>query len=205
MLIIFEGIDGSGKTTNCDITARHLETHGYQTIVSHTRSDYYIGAVVREVSREGIALAPDVRFLMIAADYLYRLRKEILPALQEKKIVIVDRYKFSSLAYNRACDIDSVWSTRVLSPLPEPDLAILLDGDPVVCRDRILRQRALTIYEDDLDVQRSVRQKLLGIANANPIFRVIDANSPLAKVSEQVIEAVMGLIGNQGYEPSAER
>lgn len=102
--VVFEGIDGSGKTTQRDILARVLEARGERVHVTREPSDGAIGKLIRERLAGKPEDAPHWRAMamLFAADRLEHLRTEIEPALAEGAIVLCDRYVASNIAYQTA-------------------------------------------------------------------------------------------------------
>lgn len=127
--IVMEGIDGSGKSTHRKLLGEYLEENGYPTLVTSEPSHGRMGKLLREYLQEDDT-PPMVDTLLFAADRVEHLEKEIKPALAEGKMVITERYNFSSMAYQAAQGMDMLWLTQVNSFVLMPDLVILLDLPP---------------------------------------------------------------------------
>src|SRR5450759_981694 len=99
VFIVIEGLDGSGKTTQAILLAKRL-SQSHKTILTAEPSRGKIGAFIRESCLyEEKRLPTEAEALLFAADRVEHVQKEIKPALDEGKLVICDRYVYSSLAY----------------------------------------------------------------------------------------------------------
>jgi dTMP kinase len=194
-LIVLEGIDGSGTTTQLDRLARHLETRGRQVHVTREPSAGPVGRLLRELLTGGHRL-PDgspvdglTAALLFAADRRDHLRREIEPALAAGKDVISDRYLLSSLAY-QAQEADAAWVASLARDIRPADLTLLLDVPVSVAKTR--RQAAGRTEEryDHDAVQDRVATKYRELLAQDPNGRVIDASGPIDAVTKLVVGAV---------------
>ncbi len=157
--IVLEGADGSGTTTIANYLADKLETKfGRRSVVlTHEPSNFSIGVFIREILQsektvsQGLAMA----YLFIA-DRIDHTKRRIIPTLEAGKMVVCDRYYFSTLVYQSVKDdFSSSWKElEGLSPLMrghiEPDLSLLLDCGIDTLRDRREnRNKVKEIYEND--------------------------------------------------------
>jgi len=157
--IVLEGADGAGTTTIANYLTDKLETKfGKRSVVlTHEPSDFDTGVFIREILRsektvsQGLAMA----YLFIA-DRIDHTKRRIIPALEAGKMVVCDRYYFSTLVYQSVKDdFSSSWKElEGLSPLMrghiEPDLSLLLDCRIDTLRDRREnRNEVKEIYEND--------------------------------------------------------
>jgi len=149
-LIVFEGLDQSGKETQVKRLRAHLEAAGHR--VERIAFPDYTTPIAREVER---ALRgerdypPDVLQLLFIANR-YEHRRQIGAWLEAGVIVLCDRYLASSVAYGEAQGLDADWLVEVQRFLPQPDLTVLVDiapdtavGRKAAGRDRFERDRAL--------------------------------------------------------------
>ena len=134
--IVFEGIDGSGTTTQATLAAAALRADGFRVLQTREPSDRPIGMLIRQALQgrvglpvSGGPLTEGTLALLFAADRLDHLEAEILPALRPGQLVICERYLLSSLAYQgAACSID--WVEQINAGAISPDLTIFLDVKP---------------------------------------------------------------------------
>lgn len=211
LFISFEGIDGSGKTTQVQRAHDFLQSKGFSAVVTREPGGTPAGLVIRELLLHGIAAFPSIAMmgssdvvdasddfsfrteaLLYAADRAEHVSHFIQPALDQGQIVLCDRYIDSSIAYQASGrQIDeavvkdvSRWAADGLTP----KRTYLLDIDPLQSRAR---------YSDEPDrmeaaggdFQKRVRAKFLELAEQEPDrFVVIDA-SQSAKEVWKIIEA----------------
>ncbi len=142
-LIVLEGVDGVGKTTQARLLAEALRRRGYQVTLTREPSDGPIGQKIRDyLNGPGRHLTPEEELALFVADRRDHVERVIRPALEAGRIVISDRYYFSSAAYQGALGIDP---QRILAEheqfAPPPDLAIFLHLAPL---EALARQRGKT-------------------------------------------------------------
>lgn len=181
MLIAVEGIDGTGKTTISKFILELLSKKGFECVLLREPGDSIYGKKIRNSRKR---LSPEEEIELFMRDREEDVKKNILPALKEGKIVIMDRYYYSTIAYQGARGIDTEKIKEMNERIaPKPDLVILLDADPEKVVERIKARGYLTPFED-VDYLRKVRKIFLSYADEN--FVVVDASKPLEKVKDEV-------------------
>jgi dTMP kinase len=137
LLIVFEGIDGSGKTTQAKSLLQQLRRRGYETVFLREPTK---GRWGREIKRKAVrvdSLTPAEELGLFVKDRRENVRKNLRPALGQGKIVVLDRYYFSTVAYQGAKGIDPRRIRRLNESFAvKPDLVIVLD---VGARDGLAR------------------------------------------------------------------
>ena len=185
MYIVFEGIDGAGKSTQIQMLKEWLEDNGFrvETLVEPTDSE--VGTLIREVLKRPDANTDEVQnmlALLFAAD-----RLSIMDKLEdESKIIISDRSFISSLAYQNDYD----WIKVLNKHAKKPDLVLLLDLD---VKKSVARTSTGDTFEDE-EFLTGVRQKYLEIVE-NYEHQIIDANNGINKVSSDIKKAVAPYLG----------
>ena len=181
--IVFEGIDGSGKTTQIDLLTQQFRKHNIPHIVTKEPTDGPIGSLARNVVRGAFSLSEEALSLLFAADRAEHTSTEIRPALESGKYVICDRYVYSNIAYQ---------GIQVLadSGHVNPDLTLFIDTDPEECTRRILSNRpAMEIY-DGIKNANKIRAKYMEAfvryKDGMPV-QVIDGNASEQNVFEQIL------------------
>src|SRR5881397_2378116 len=107
-LIAFEGVDGSGKTTQRKLFKTWLRSEGYDVVTTKWNSSDLIKPIIK--SRKAVhALSPEEFSLLHGADFRHRVEETILPALWDGKVVIADRFLFTGLARDVARGLDLDW------------------------------------------------------------------------------------------------
>jgi dTMP kinase len=208
VFIVFEGGEGSGKSTQVDLLAAALIGEGHDVVVTREPGATGVGRRIRslvlgqaaEPERTGEELAPRAEALLYAADRAHHVAAVVRPALAHGSVVVSDRYIDSSLAYQGAgrtlpvAEISwlSVWATGGL----KPDLVVLLDIEPSVGLARIAgRGQPDRLEGETIGFHERVRYAFLDFASADPRrYLVIDASRPAPQIAAAVRERVETLL-----------
>ena len=183
MFIVFEGIDGSGKSSVCKRLAKEFDN----AVVTAEPTDSEIGMLIRtmDVSRETEALL----FVADRADHTQRIRKWV----DEGRIVICDRYYASTLAYQSAPLNGPALPMEWLEALNEkvimePDMTFLFDVKPEVGLTRVSSRGQITKFEKQTYLE-NVRKNYLDIAKRKG-FMIIDAERSANDVFKEILEKI---------------
>ena len=122
-LIIVEGIDGSGKSTQLQLVKRYLEAKGLRPFFTEWNSADLVKAVTKK-GKKKMALTPMTFSLLHATDFAHRLTHNILPPLKAGMIVLADRYAYTAFARDVVRGCDPAWVRKVYGFAPRPDLAL---------------------------------------------------------------------------------
>jgi len=156
-LVVLEGLDGSGTTTQMKLLAERCEREGVSCVTTCEPSAGVIGALARRVLKRDVALDPKALALLFAADRAQHLADSesgMRAAAFEGRLVICDRYLFSSLAYQSIdCGFDWVFDLNRDFPLPE--VLIFLDVPPEECNRRMATRRGVELFEG-LELQERI-------------------------------------------------
>jgi dTMP kinase len=154
-LIIVEGIDGSGKSTQLQLARRYLEAKGLQPFFTEWNSADLVKAVTKK-GKKKMTLTPMTFSLLHATDFAHRLAHNILPPLKAGMIVLADRYAYTAFARDVVRGCDRAWVRRVYQFAPRPDRAFYFNVPIDVSVSRILSGRAkLKDYEAGMDLNLS--------------------------------------------------
>jgi len=147
VFICIEGLDASGKTTQARLLVEELNRRGFEAVYTTEPSRGEIGRFIRKrvLQREG-RVPSVIEALLFAVDRIDHVEREIKPALKGGKIVVSDRYLYSSLAYQGAAGLDLNWIREINQLALTPDLAIYIDVPPETVFERIRRKR--TVMEE---------------------------------------------------------
>lgn len=127
-LIVLEGIDNCGKTTQVSLISNWLKSQGIDNLITKELTTP-IGSLIH--SYLGNALfTPILKTLLFAADRIQRLEQGVTPALNSGLIVLADRWVLSAIAYRMAEGLDRQFVLQVNSLVKDPDITILIDIDP---------------------------------------------------------------------------
>ena len=189
MLISFEGVEGSGKTTQIARLARWLRHQGHRVEVTREPDGTAIGAGVRRLFERGPQPLTEV-FLFMAARHQHVVEK-LGPWLRRGRIVLCDRYTDATVAYQgygRGIDPATIRELNVQATGGVlPDLTLLFDLDPAEGFRRIGRRRLDHFEREKLAFHRRVRRGYLEIQRAEPKrVRIVDAAQPPAAVGAQL-------------------
>lgn len=206
--IVFEGIEGAGKSVQTGLLASHLRKEGYKVKVTREPGGTRIGEQIRAIthSLENVDLDSKTEAYLMAASRAQHVAEIIKPALEKGKIVVCDRFVDSSIAYQgygRGLSADTIRDLNRLAVNDVvPDLVILLDV-PVAMG---LALREGSVKKDRMDLQQKdfyqrVYQGYLELAKDAPAqYVVIDAAAPEAAVASKVWEAVKSLLDKTNGE-----
>ena len=191
MLIVFEGLDQSGKETQARVLGERLAREGRRVqSLSFPEYETPIGREIRQALDGAREFTPDVMQLLYVANRL-EFKPQIERWLKAGDFVICDRYCASSIAYGEAQGLDPVWLVEIQRSLPKANVTVLLDIAPetAVRRKSTGRDR----YERDLDLLARVRKSYQRQAAA-PDWCRIDAEVSKEAVAAAVQIAVMSKI-----------
>jgi len=202
MFIAFEGIDGSGKSTQMQLLAEKLTVAGHQVHTTFEPTDGYIGSIIRKILKGQMKADERTIAGLFVADRLDHLLNEengILKKLDEGFVVITDRYYFSSYAYHGShMDIDWVISANAMSArILRPDINIFIDISPEIAIQRLNANRDKIELYESLENLKNVRDKYFEsfekLMDEEQII-IIDGNPSTGKIAEEIWEKV-----NQRY------
>jgi dTMP kinase len=158
IFICIEGLDGCGKTTQAKLLVKKLKKR-HDAVYTAEPSRGQMGRFIKKhylhADSRGSAVT---EALLFAADRVEHLKSEVLPALEKGKIVVSDRYVFSSLAYQGAAGLDLKWIEEVNKHAVRPDLALFIDVDPKTVTGRLKRKKSVM---ENLETQLKVREVYL--------------------------------------------
>ena len=151
LLVVIEGTDGSGKSTQLELLKKSLQDQSYGVMVSEWKTSRLIADVIDDAKDRNLLNATTYS-LLYAADFADRLENQIIPALKSGFIVLLDRYYYTALARDvvRGQNID--WVKNLYDYAPEPDLVFYLDMPVDVLLKRIIGTTGLDFYESGRDV-----------------------------------------------------
>jgi len=202
-LISFEGIDGSGKSTQAERIYAHLRARGIRCELLREPGGTRLGELIRGIllssAEEGLKMDGCTEYMLFAASRAELSRTVIRPLLEDGCTVLLDRFGDSSTAYQgygHGVDIDFIQRTNlIVTGGLQPDLTILFDIDPEAALAR-LSDLSDRIEGRGLEFFRLVRDGFLKLAEKEPErFRIVDAGKDVEDVGKQVIRFVEELVG----------
>jgi dTMP kinase len=190
LFIVFEGIDGTGKSTQISLLAEKLKSRGYSVVATREPTDGPYGKKIRELFVNRAAASREEELELFMADRRQHVESVIVPAMAEGQIVLCDRYYLSTAAYQGAngMDPDDILS-RNKTFAPVPDLALILEIEPALGIHRIQahRHESPNTFEEESNLQKvadifsSLREEYI---------RRIDASQNVEEVHQQVMQEV---------------
>jgi dTMP kinase len=151
-LIVIEGPDASGRTSQISVIQPRLEADGHAVVTTGLRRSELIGEGILEAKRNFV-LGRRTLSLFYAADFADQLENKIIPALRAGYIVLADRYIFTLMARDAVRKISKTWSHALYGFALKPDLVFYLDVDPNELIHRVFQKNlSLDYYESGADV-----------------------------------------------------
>ena len=194
MFVTFEGIDGSGKTTQAARLADAFRARGADVVETREPGGTPLGEAVRDLVLHGDHVAPWAEAALYTASRAQHVEEVVRPALARGAVVVCDRYLDSSVAYqgygrglgpDRIRDL-SLWATGGLLP----DLSVLLDVDP---RQGLARfEQRDRLEAEPVEFHDRVRAGFREVAAANPDrYLVLDAALPVGEIADRIADRVL--------------
>lgn len=191
-LIVFEGLDGSGKTTQAEVLTSRLNDSGREALLTYEQTKGPVGHLISKVLIKKIDLPAQTLQFLFVADRIDHLEKQVIPALKSGKIVISDRYFWSTVAYG-SLQLDRDWLISLHRYCLEPDLVIFIEVSPAICLERIKKRGG----------ERSVFEAQKKLAKVNRTYHwlvkkfpkksvIIDGSGKPTEVAKIVAESVSG-------------
>lgn len=154
-LIVIEGADGSGRSTQIGLLRDWLEQRGYATVNVGLKRSMLVGEEL-ERAKQGNVLSPLTLSLFYATDFMDQLENKIIPGLRSGFVVLADRYIYTLMARDIVRGADPAWIKEVYSIALVPDAVFYLWVPPRVLAQRnLLKNAALDYWESGMDIRRS--------------------------------------------------
>ena len=208
-LIVLEGADGSGRTTEVDLLREWLEIRGHPVVDTGLRRSTLVSEQI-DRAKQGHTLGATTLALFYAADFADQLENKILPSLAAGSTVLADRYTYTLMARAIVRGASRDWAQQLYGFALQPDLTVFLDARPDILLHRaIAKYGTLDYWESGMDLCLSrdlfesffSYQKLLSrefdwMAREYR-FRVVDANRSPALVHRDVRRFVAPIFGEK--------
>jgi dTMP kinase len=205
VLVTFEGVEGSGKSTQADRLARRLGALGLECVVSREPGGTPIGEQVRDIllTPQNRAMHGMTELFLYLASRNQHVREKVLPALQQGKVVILDRFADSSVAYQGA---GRELGGRLVARLNKlataallPDISVLVDVPVKVGQGRKRAGALDRLEQERVEFHERVREGYLGLARRAPgRFKVVDGTLPPDELELAVFRHVGELLERKG-------
>lgn len=149
-LIVFEGTDGVGRSTQIALLREWLESEGYAVAATGLKRGKLAGKAIK-FAMQGHTLGDATMNLSYATDFADRLERDIIPALRASFVVLIDRYIFSLMARAQVRGADPTWIRNVLGFAMVPDIIFYLQADVSNLVPRVLNVRGFDYWESGVD------------------------------------------------------
>jgi dTMP kinase len=156
LLIAFEGIDGTGKSTQLPLLADWLRGQGCAVVETREPTDGPYGREIRALYRDRSRVSRQRELELFVLDRRQHVTECILPSLEQGRIVLTDRYYFSTAAYQGAggSDANAIFAANAFAPEPDLVLLLTLPVDEGVARIRDLRGETLNDFEQQEQLEK---------------------------------------------------
>jgi dTMP kinase len=201
-LIVIEGPDASGRTSQISVIQPRLEADGHAVVTTGLRRSELIGEGILEAKRNFV-LGRRTLSLFYAADFADQLENKIIPALRAGYIVLADRYIFTLMARDAVRKISRTWSHALYGFALKPDLVFYLDVDPSELIHRVFQKNfSLDYYESgaDLGLSEDMFESFIKYQNmlAKEFNRMqkkyklipIDGNRPVEEINIDLLKRI---------------
>jgi dTMP kinase len=206
-LIVLEGTDGVGRSTQTQLIRTWLENEGHAVSDTGLRRST-LAQPGLDAAKLGHTLSSLTMSLFYATDFADRLENQIIPALKAGFIVLSDRYFYSTMARDIVRGADPGWSRKVYGFALKPDLVLYLKADVKTLVSRIINGRGFNYWEAGMDIRcadnlydsfciyqtRLIEQ--FELMSNEFKFSTIDANRPVNKILPDLMSHIEGLLNS---------
>jgi len=209
-LIVIEGPDASGRSTQIELITSRLEADGHAVLNTGLKRSELVSKGILEAKRD-YTLGRKTLALFYAADFADQFEYKIIPALQAGYIVLADRYIYTLIARNVIRGLDRKWSHNLYGFAIKPDLVFYLDVEPAVLVHRVFQKNSFLdyyesgadlglsddmyesflIYQNKISREFHAMQKRYGLVPINGNRSVSEINSDLQKRIDNFLQKAL--------------
>lgn len=195
MIIAIEGIDGAGKTTIANFLKEELDKRNFNVVAFKEPTNSKWGMKIQKLLDNRDA-TPEKEFELFLKDREFDVKKNIMPAIKEGKIIIMDRYYYSMAPYQGALGINREIIKKENEKIaPKPNLVIILDINPRTSLERIKKRSSKQDSFENLNYLEEVRKAFLSYKNEKRVV-IINSEKDLDYVKNKVIHIVLKFLLN---------
>ncbi|HEV2318071.1 MAG TPA: dTMP kinase [Thermoplasmata archaeon] len=207
-LLVFEGLDGSGKSTQARLLGKWLQARGYRVFFTEWNSSDLVSDTIRRGKKKGL-LTPTTFSLLHATDFADRFERHILPPLRAGYLVLCDRYVYTAFVRDAARGCEPDWVRNIYGFAPRPDRTFYFQVPVAISLRRKLASRLkISYYEAGMDMglsddvtesyekfQNRLKREYDRMSSSDG-FVVVDANRPVETVQSDIRRQIRPLIEN---------
>ena len=193
LLVVLEGIDGSGKTTQARSLLRRLRRRGRRAVFFREPTRGRWGREIKRLAARAGSVTPEEELALFVRDRRENVAKNLLPALGKGRVVVLDRYYFSTIAYQGAKGIDTGRIRRLNESFAvKPDLVVILDVDAAAGLARIAGRKT----RDELFEREDYLVRVAGIFRGfkGPRFVHLDGRGDKRRIGREIWARVEPLL-----------
>jgi len=188
VLINLEGIDGCGKSTQSKFLVKKFEENNEKTIILKEPTNGKYGKKLWEMLSGKREATTEQILDLFVMDRKEHVKNKINPALNEGKIVLMDRYYYSTMAYQAAAGIDVNRIRKDNEFAPKPDIVLIFDLPADLAMKRVRGHSVADVFEKEEHLEK-VREAYLNLEN-DPLVRIIDSTRTPKEIFEEVWKLV---------------
>lgn len=195
--IVFEGLDGSGQSTQAEILKKYLEMEkNKDVILTKEPTSQNIGKLIRDGLQRKIDFSARTFQFLFCADRSHHLENEIISSLRKGKWVICDRYVFSTLTYG-SLKLDFDWLLTLSKGFLMPDITVLLKVKPDICIKRIDKNRGKREFFEQERILKKVWNNYMKLTSRFKNIFVVNGEQSIEKVSEDIKKVIEKVNSNE--------
>lgn len=199
LFIVFEGLDGSGSSTQASMLSSKLRENGYVAFSTKEPTNNIIGGLIRGQLTHDWSASLECLELLFAADRAHHLDREIIPALKDKRIIISDRYFFSTVAFG-SLELDKNWLIELNRQFIYPDITFILKVPAKDCIKRMKKSRfEMELFEEEKKLTKTWHT-YAWLAENYPNVYVIDGTQSINQIHGEVYEIIKGFLKKKKIE-----
>ena len=187
--IVIEGLDGCGKSTQIKLLGNKLINSGKEVLLTEEQTKGAVGRLIVQVLNGKIFLPLDSLQLLFVADRSDHLYQTIEPALKEGKVVICDRYFWSTVAYG-SLELDKNWLLKIHRYCRRPDMTIFIDISPEECLKRINKRGDQKDIFEKKEKLIQIRESYFWLMNKFPDTIVIDGEQSILAMADEIFKQI---------------
>ncbi len=195
LFIAFEGLDGSGSHIQSSLLSGILKKEGYRVCLTKEPTHGLIGGLIKaQITGEWKATQECLQ-LLFAADRAKHLESDIIPSLENGKIVITDRYVFSTVAYGSVEIKNTKWLEDINREFILPDIVFLLKVSPKICAMRLRKSRNEIVLYPNEEKLKKVWEVYRDLVGRYKNIYVIDGERDEMEIMDEIIKITYKKLG----------